>query len=113
MTQAFTPTSATNKLIIIANIHYSNSAATEAVVALFQDSTAGALACVCDFTGGNNQQTTTTLVHEMTDGTVSATTFKIRVGGQTAGTMTFNGNGSGRLYGGTSASTLTILEVSV
>ena len=49
----------------------------------------------------------------MTAGTGSSTTFKVRAGGQNAGTTTFNGNVSARKYGGVLLSSLTITEIQV
>ena len=46
-------------------------------------------------------------------GTTSATTFKIRAGGNGAGTWTFNGQSGARRYGGVEASSITITEIAV
>ena len=50
----------------------------------------------------------------MTAGTVSATTFKIRVGGAAAGTTTTGGHStSTRVMGGVVAQSITITEIQV
>ena len=80
--------------------------------ALFQDSTANALAVSMsarDITTGGNISGVY-LKHTMAAGTASSTTFKIRAGNTNAGTTTFNGTLGGRLYGGTYASFLSITE---
>lgn len=48
--------------------------------------------------------------HIMTAGTTSATTFKVRCGGNAAGTTTFNGQATARKYGGVMASSIQITE---
>jgi len=113
MTLAITPTSATNKLLITVTAWTTDTSGAWCLVALFQDTTANALA-----TGGRYSSTATaggmtTFSHYMTSGTASETTFKVRVGHKTGGTMTFNGQNSGRMFGGTMASSITIQEISV
>jgi hypothetical protein len=49
----------------------------------------------------------------MDAGTTSETTFKVRAGGEEAGTTTFNGVGGARKYGGVLASSITITEIAV
>ena len=51
--------------------------------------------------------------HEMAAGTTSSTTFKVRIGGSTAGTLTFNGSGGSGLFAGTIASSLSVTEIAV
>lgn len=111
MTQAITPTSATSKLVIEVVVMGAHSvAATDHIVALFQDSTANALAAVANNQATANGRTTTTLKHIMTAGTTSSTTFKIRVGGHQAGTFTFNGHSSTRDFGAITKSSIYITE---
>ena len=49
----------------------------------------------------------------MTAGTTSSTTFKGRAGLSAAGTLSFNGFGGARRFGGVMASSITITEVQV
>lgn len=111
MTLAITPKATTNKLIIDVVVYVSNSSAGQYTAALFQDSTAGALA-IGD-TYQSNAQGLSVLVfrHYMTAGTTSATTFKVRAGCNVAGTTTFNGSGGARKFGGVFSSSITITEV--
>jgi hypothetical protein len=112
MTLAITPKSATNKLIIRVTAVVSNSAANNWLAsALFQDSTADALACAPLFQATASASVTISYSYYMTAGTTSATTFKVRCGGHIAGTTTFNGTGGTRTYGGVSASSITITEI--
>ena len=107
ITLAITPTSASSRLIIVANVFQSAAvSADNCVTALFQDSTADALAAVVETLHG-----TTTLVHEMVSGTTSATTFKVRAGQTATGTWTLNGWSGARKLGGVASTTLTILEI--
>ena len=111
MTLAITPTSATNKLKIEVVAILQHSADAVVGVLLFQDSTANALASDLVWSlGTGTRNISVSFTHYMAAGTTSATTFKVRAGGDNAGTMTFNGRGTGRIYGGTLASSITITE---
>lgn len=108
---AITPTSASNTLIIDVVIALSNSANTEIIAALFQDSTANALKAACSYNGALDATRTISFRHIMTAGTTSATTFRVRAGGANAGTTTLNGIAGARLFGGVAASSITITEI--
>ena len=112
MSLAITPRSATSKLVI--NIVWqgsSNNGPASATAALFQDSTANALAGLTITHAGTNYWFEIVFDHSMTSGTTSSTTFKVRVGPNSAQTLTFNGLGGARTLGGVMASSITITEV--
>ena len=113
MTLAITPTSASSKLFIQVNFGASYSVTTELQGGLFQDSTANALAATGTFQTTSTQIGIVSFNHFMTAGTTSATTFKVRAGGNNAGTMTINGVSGSRNYGGVYSSTITIMEIKV
>jgi hypothetical protein len=116
MTLAITPKSATNKLRIDVVLHGAVTTPTGAILtaALFQDTTANALAVGTQLVQTVNANGQVVLTHYMTSGTTSATTFKVRAGMSLGvGTFTFNGTAGGRLYGGTYASSITITEIQV
>ena len=113
MTLAITPTSATNILFIQIDAICSYSIANGMTAALFQDATANALAAASEYQTTATGITTISFNHTMTAGTTSATTFKVRIGGETAGTLTFNGIAAGRIMGGVYASSITITEIKV
>lgn len=110
MTQVITPKATTNRLLIEARVHVASSVINNMTVALFQDTTANALAAAEMLGNAANAGLQIPLVHEMAAGTTSATTFKIRIGGQLAGTTTFNGEGGARKFGGITLSSITITE---
>jgi hypothetical protein len=114
MTLAITPTSASNKLKIeVVCSDFSNTVGTANVtIALFQDSTAGALAAWLS-SKATAYEISGAFTHFMTAGTTSSTTFKIRMGCTGGGTTTFNGVSAGRMLGGVLASSITITEISV
>ena len=112
ITLAITPTSSSNKLLIQATLNLSSNAADHASMALFQDTTANALASVSHFQN-SGEQWPIVLNHYMTAGTTSATTFKIRAGNNSAATTTFNGKNGARKHGGVEYSSITIWEISV
>lgn len=103
---AITPTSASSTLLFNISItSASNSTSRQVCAALFQDATANALAASAASNSVNFQYT-------MTSGTVSATTFKVRVGPSAAGTCYVNGNVSGTaLFNGKSSTVMTIMEI--
>ena len=111
ITVTITPTSATNRLRIEFNAPHIGAGGVDDIgVALFQDSTANALAAG---RGRNPSRLQLSLVHEMAAGTTSATTFKIRIGG-TGVTCYVNGNGAGaRIFGGVAAARLRVTEIKV
>lgn len=110
MTLAITPTNAASTLKIEVVFNFAVSALAQVAVALFQDSTAAALAAM---TGSRVEaagvQAICVFTHYMTAGTTSATTFKVRAGSST-GTLTFNGSAGARRFGGVMASSITITE---
>ncbi len=112
MSLAITPKSASNILKIDVTIAtWGLSTATAGGAALFQDSIADALASTAFQTSaGNSIEPTIVFSHYMVAGTVSATTFKVRAGGQGSNTFTFNGNAGSAYYGGTLATSITITE---
>ena len=114
ITLAITPTSASSRLLITANVFHSAAlTACNIITALFQDSTANALAAVAQEKPNDaNAPFITTLTHEMAAGTTSATTFKIRAGANSGGTWTLNGWGGARRMGGVASTTLNIMELS-
>jgi hypothetical protein len=110
MTQAITPKSATNILVIQATLYLSATNANDLIAALFQDSTAGALAAAGVYQATATGPGIVTILHTMTAGTTSATTFKVRAGLASAGTMTFNGSSATRRFGAITKSTIVITE---
>jgi hypothetical protein len=113
MTQAITPRSAANLLRIEHMGYYAHSAGTSLLMgALFQDAVASALAAfksASDTTA--NSCKALVLAHEMLAATTSETTFKVRAGNPNAGTVTFNGAGGAREFGGVMASHLSVTEI--
>jgi len=110
MTQTITPKNANNKLKITIVAHFACSAAIQCAIALFQDSTANALAAWehTEFTAG--APVTFTGTFEVTAGTTSATTFRVRIGPTSSGTITFNGVAGARRFGGVSMSSIEVEE---
>ena len=112
MTLAITPTSASTKLQIDVQIQITNGTAdVHLMTALFQDSTAGALAASSHNANGigSNQHVPMHLSHVMTSGTTSSTTFKVRSGAN-SGTTYFNSRSGGREFGGVLTSSIVITE---
>jgi hypothetical protein len=114
MTLAITPKSAANVLDTAALAVVNNAAASAKVltVALFQDSTANALAAIGSLAEtGSQRGHVLPIWHRMRSGTTSSTTFKVRAGADVAGTTTFSGFAGTQAYGGVCANYLTATEV--
>ena len=112
LTLAITPKSATSTLEIVFTCAAEPDAVTANfyMLALFQDSTADALAAGV-YTGSANHSLLGILRYIMTSGTTSSTTFKIRAGPSTAGSVYVNGTSAGAAtMGGVQIALLTITE---
>jgi hypothetical protein len=105
-----TPASSANILVITAHIFGSNNTSgATSTSALFQDSTANALAAVGGTAPAIAASTTMSLRHIVAAGTTSSTTFKVRAG-SSSGIFTFNGRTSAAWYGGVAVSSIMIEE---
>lgn len=111
MTLAITPKSTTNLLIIDAELFVSHSAVARMIGALFQDATANALAATSVYQGTAGGEVKLFIRYTMTAGTTSSTTFRLRAGSNTAGTIYFNGFSTGRTLGATTKSSMVIYEI--
>jgi len=110
-TQAITPTSSANLLRIQTKIHYSTSTGgAHGIEALFQDSGGSAIA-VNGTRADSAVMGTSNMDYLMLASTTSSTTFKVRMGGNTATTVTVNGSSGSRKYGGTSNSWMGVTEI--
>jgi hypothetical protein len=111
LSATITPLSASSTLLIEVVIFLSSSAAQNMTAALFQDSGANAVAAMEQYQGGSGFNGPIVFRHKMTAGGTSATTFKVRAGGNSAGTTTFNGQTGSRYFGGALASSITVTEI--
>lgn len=112
LTVSITPKATSHVLRIDVLLVLANSAAGYGMTAaLFQDSTANALAATAATCGATNELVTLRLTHHMVAGTTSATTFRVRAGASVAGTTTLNGSAGARLLGGVSASSISVTEI--
>lgn len=109
MTLSITPRNSSNILIIevTANVYVDSGA--DIIIALFQDDTSNALSAAWGRAFGA-EKSPLMLRHYMIAGTTSATTFKIRIGTEVSRTVTFNGVGGSRKFGGVLDSSITITE---
>jgi hypothetical protein len=112
MTLSITPKSSTNTLVIQVVAMLGTLASDKwHDGAIFQDSTANALAAGTNYQATGTAPLMFTLTHTMSAGTTSSTTFRFRAGPNLATTMTFNGNGGNRLFGATTKSSIVIYEI--
>lgn len=89
---AITPTDSSNVLVITVVLNECSTSQQDRVMigALFQDSTADAIATVLDYTGDTPTGRAITMRHIMTAGTTSETTFSFRIGQNGSGTIEWN-----------------------
>jgi hypothetical protein len=117
MSLAITPKSAASKLFIQVVFNFTLGAANYGTMALFQDSTAGAIAAASllapNISGTATYPGQICLNYVMTSGTTSSTTFKVRAGPGASDTLTFNGQSGARRLGGVMASSIVITEIGV
>ena len=112
MSLSITPKNAANTLLIQVVAFVTSNQANWITLALFKDSDTGALAAFTNYqniaTGGNASQ----FNHYMTAGTTSPITFKLRIGrdASAGGTVSLNGAGGVRVFGGVMSSSITITE---
>ena len=108
MTLSITPTNSSNKLFIqIVTRQQVTGSNKDMIIALFQDSTAGALAANNYRQTGDTVAQLGVLNYYMTAGTTSSTEFKVRIGSADAGTVTFCPNNMGQI----ASSSITITEI--
>jgi hypothetical protein len=112
MTRTITPSSAANilKIEVVFNGGYALGSAI-VTAALFQDATANALAAAWTRSNANDSPIGICFCWLMRAGTASSTTLRLRAGGNAANTLTFNGVGGARRFGGVMASSLTVTEI--
>lgn len=106
---SITPQDTANRLRIRAIVQMATGG-TAANIALFQDSTADALAAATNQNIGTNLCGPVVLDHEMAAGTTSSTTFAIRAGAN-SGNSILNGASGSRVFGGVMKCTLEVMEL--
>jgi len=109
MTLAYTPKEIGSKLLITAKIHFSHSTTTSALgAALFKDSDTDSISAALSAKSTlAASQSVVWIEHEFTTTALTAITFKVRAGGSTAGTTTFNN----AIFNGTMNSYMKIIEI--
>jgi len=113
MTQAITPRSAANMLHVHHSAFYSSTATSSVIAAVFQDTTANALAVRLITIPTADYVTAISVDHLMLAGTTSATTFKLRAGGNNASTISINGGSGARFFGGVASAVMQVTEIMV
>jgi hypothetical protein len=112
MTCPITPGRSPNILRITCGGYYGTSVASNVMVScLFQDANTDALAVGMNYALTAGGPYYVGFQHAQVAGSVSATTFRNRAGGVSAGTLTFNGASAARKFGGTLASFLQVEEI--
>ena len=113
MSQVITPKSPVNLLHVRHSGFYASSTSDYLVACIFRDSGANALAVNAGMAGNSDWVAPLLVDHYVLAGSIAATTFKVRTGRRTAGTVTFNGRAGSRNYGGVISSSLAVEEIMV
>lgn len=108
---SITPTNTNNILVIEVDLSVATTATTHICAALFQDSTASAIAATANAAVSSGSMTKVLLNHKMPAGTTSATVFAVRAGTPGGATVTLNGDGGVRRFGGVCASSIKVWEI--
>ncbi len=111
MTVSYTPQSSTSKLYISFGLNCHNSVNASIVCALFRDSTANAIHSIAEYNGNSVFNISNDFVVD--SNTTITTTFKLRIGSTSSGTVTINGIGGTRYLGGSMNAYLTVTEIEV
>lgn len=111
MTRAITPSSTANLLDIKTQAITAPSAGVRIIHAMFQDATADAIATAYAVANTANTADTVGLWHRMKAGTSSSTTFKLKIGPNSAATVTFNGIATSQTMAGLNNSYMHIDEI--
>ena len=111
ITLSFTPTTIGNKIRVSANIFGAYSVAAKVTTALFEGTTANALMAAASTVSASNDVMMQSLVWEGTVASLSTLTYRLRIGGSTAGTFTLNGSAGARLFGGVGYSNIIVTEI--
>lgn len=106
---SITPKTTTNRVRVRVQGMFSNSAASNGIMALFNGG-AGAIAAVAQAVPSANVPGQLVLEHEYVPGATAAITFTVRVG-PSSGTLRMNGATTGRLFGGVAATTIVVEEI--
>jgi len=111
LTKTMTPQSAANLLRQRVSMPFGGSLVAGNTIALFQDAGANAISAICITIPGVNYVDLAGLENWMLAGATAATTFKVRAGLNTAGTLTVNGAAGARFMGGSMVTRLQISEI--
>lgn len=110
ITVSITPTNASNRLRIEFFGWGTPAAQTNIITALYQDTTANALAASASYA---LDSLSVSLTHEVAAGTTSATTFKIRVAGAGQQFHINGASGGSQIFNGVSSCHLRVTEIKV
>lgn len=110
-TVAIQPSNSSNTLVITVTAPFAHSGSGFLIGAIFQDSTANAIAAGTASLATSGETGLFALQYKMTAGTTSSTTFKLRMG-TTSGTVYVNGVPAGtRAFGGVSTASIKVEEI--
>jgi hypothetical protein len=111
MSLSYVPTSGANLLRIQSQAHVSVSGGDAPAMALFRDSTANALAAIQADNYTGTAAVILNLNHTTKAVSAASTVFRVRAAATSGATLTFQGRGGARYYGGAMDSYMEIMEI--
>ncbi|MCI4437880.1 MAG: hypothetical protein JHC33_13820, partial [Ignisphaera sp.] len=105
-----TPTKVGNRIRVTGILNFANSVASTITSSLYVNTGADAVISAWSNAATTNATDEVSFVYEMTAASLTQITFYQRAGGNVAGTLTINGYGGNRIYGGVLQSGLVVEE---
>lgn len=106
----FKPSTIGATITVRATVNFASNGSTQAVVYLCQDGTANALAVSAQRGDTVDKMYNASLVYSTIATSTNLITYRIRIGDTAGGTITFNGTGGSRLFGGNLSSAISVEE---
>jgi hypothetical protein len=106
---SITPLSATNKVLVAANIYFTPNSDVVFGVALFRGTTCIFASAIAQT--GQNYPAPLNIQFLDSPATATATTYSVRIGATLANTFYINGNSTGRRFGATPKTSITLTEI--
>lgn len=112
LTTSFTPKKVGNTIVVTVRLFFSSSTAVNAVATLLKDSGASAVAAAGQGCSGVNAYASLVFSYKETITSLTAISFKVRLGPTGAASLYLNGSsGAARLFGGVASSSMLIEEI--
>ena len=110
-TIAYTPSAVGNRIRVAANLFGAYSTPANVTAAIFEGTTTNALMAAASSISTANAVSSINILYEGIISTLTTLTYRLRIGGSTAGTFTLNGSAGTRVFGGVGSSNMIVTEI--